>query len=48
MNKFLVLLSAFAVCGIACARNVDQSPFSSVDFDHYWTLDDVSAGEAEG
>lgn len=41
MNKFLVIFVALAICGVAVAGKVEQSPFSSVDFDHYWTLDEV-------
>lgn len=41
MNKFLVVFLTFAVSGFAAASKDEQSPFSTVDFDHYWTLDEV-------
>lgn len=41
MNKLLVILVASAVLSLATAKSV-ESPFSSLEFDHYWSLADIN------
>ena len=42
MIKLIVILAVFAIFGITSCANTNKRPFHTVDFNHYWTFDEVN------
>ena len=42
MSKLTVVLAVFAVIGVTSCTSTNRRPFHTVDFDHYWTFDEVN------
>lgn len=43
MNKLIVILVILAALGLVTSANTKGRPLHTIDFDHYWTYDEVNS-----